>query len=199
MEFSSEIKADSIQISTEMPLYFLAIIPSEEISKRIKSLKLEIAEKYEAKHALKLPAHITLQIPFKIPETKEGKLIDILESFAKNQKSFPVNLKDFGRFGQKVIFINIEEHKEIISLHADLQGILHKNFSLKKNETFSKIHPHITLATRDLHHKQFPKAWADFKKRDFIDSFKVKSFSLLKHDGKAWHRHRDFTFNQQAR
>ena len=77
----------SIQISTEMPLYFLAVIPSEEINKRIKSLKLEIAEKYEAKHALKLPAHITLQIPFKIPETEEGKLIDSLKTLLKSKKA----------------------------------------------------------------------------------------------------------------
>ena len=186
----------SIQISTEMPLYFLAIIPPEEISKRIKSLKLEIAEKYEAKHALKLPAHITLQIPFKIPETEEGKLIDSLKSFAEKQKSFPLNLKDFGRFGQKVIFINIENHKEIINLHAELQQIFMKNFSLKKHETFSKIHPHITLASRDLHHKQFPKAWEDFKTREFTDSFSIENFSLLKHDGKTWHIYQDFNFNQ---
>ncbi|SKB40561.1 2'-5' RNA ligase [Salegentibacter holothuriorum] len=179
-----------------MPLYFLAIIPPEEIGKRIKSLKLEIAEKYEAKHALKLPAHITLQIPFKISETEEGKLIDSLKSFAENQKSFQLNLEDFGRFGQKVIFINIEDHKELISLHADLQIILHKNFILKKHETFSKIHPHITLASRDLHHKQFPKAWADFKSRTFAASFTVESFSLLKHDGKVWHHCTNFDFNK---
>tara|TARA_Y100000588_G_C14102916_1_gene859623 strand:+ start:499 stop:1038 length:540 start_codon:yes stop_codon:yes gene_type:complete len=179
-----------------MPLYFLAIIPPEEIRKRIKSLKLEIAKKYEANHALKLPAHITLQIPFKIPEFEEGKLIDSLKSFAENQKSFPLNLKDFGRFGQKVIFINIEDHKDLISLHSDLQEILHKNFSLKKHEIFSKIHPHITLASRDLHYKQFPKAWADFKTREFTYSFSVKNFSLLKHDGKTWHIYQDFNFIQ---
>lgn len=179
-----------------MTLYFLAIIPPEEIQKRIKTLKWEIAEKYNAKHALKLPAHITLQIPFKIPETEEESLIEILKEFAENQESFQLDLKDFGRFGQKVIFLNIEDHKELISLHAELQEILHKNFSLKKHETFSKIHPHITLATRDLHHQEFPKAWADFKIREFTDSFSVKNFSLLKHDGKIWHIYRDFHFNQ---
>jgi 2'-5' RNA ligase len=71
-----------------------------------------------------------------------------------------------------------------------------KNFSLNKQETFSKIHPHITLASRDLHHKQFPKAWADFKTREFTDYFSVENFSLLKHDGKIWHIYRDFNFNQ---
>ena len=90
-----------------MPLYFLAIIPPKEIYKRIKSLKQEIAEKYKAKHALKLPAHITLQIPFQLSESEENILIGFLEIFAENQKSLRVDLKDFGRFNQKVIFINI--------------------------------------------------------------------------------------------
>ena len=66
-----------------MPLYFLAIIPPEEICKRVKSLKQEIAEKYKAKNALKLPAHITLQIPFQLSESEENKFIDILEDFVK--------------------------------------------------------------------------------------------------------------------
>jgi 2'-5' RNA ligase len=178
-----------------MPLYFLAIIPSEEICERVKSLKLEIAEKFEAKHALKLPAHITLQIPFQIPETEEEKLIAILKRFAEKQKKIQVQLKDFGQFSQKVIFIGIQQHEKIVSLHADLQEILNKNFNLRKHEKFSKIHPHITLATRDLHYKQFAKAWADFKMRDFKASFTAKSFSLLKHDGKVWHRHCDFPFH----
>jgi len=157
---------------------------------------MEIAEKYEAKHALKLPAHITLQIPFKIPETEEEKLIDSLTSFAENQKSFRVDLKDFGRFGQKVIFINFEDHDSIKKLHANLQKVLLDNFTFKKHEAFPKIHPHITLASRDLNYKQFPKAWADFKTRLFIDSFSLKNFSLLKHDGKTWNYYRDFHFNQ---
>ncbi|MBZ9730490.1 2'-5' RNA ligase family protein [Salegentibacter sp. JZCK2] len=178
-----------------MPLYFLAIIPSEKICERVKSLKLEIAVKYETKHALKLPAHITLQIPFKIPESKEEKLIDTLKHVAREQKSFEIDLKDFGRFSQKVIFINIEQHEEIIKLHADLQENLNKNLSLKKHEKFSKIYPHITLATRDLHYKQFPLAWSDFKAREFTASFTTNNFTLLKHDGKHWQPHCDFCFN----
>ncbi len=178
-----------------MSLYFLAIIPPEEVCKQIKLLKEEIAEKYEAKHALKLPAHITLQIPFKFTETEEERLIDILERFTEKRNPFETNLKDFGRFSQKVIFINIQQHEEIIKLHANLQEVLNKNFSLKKHEKFSKIHPHITLASRDLHYKQFPKTWADFKEREFEASFTANSFTLLKHDGKQWHRHCDFTFD----
>ncbi|PKD20208.1 hypothetical protein APR41_14595 [Salegentibacter salinarum] len=177
-----------------MPLYFLAIIPPENICKRVKSLKEEIAEKYEAKHALKLPAHITLQIPFKIPESEEEKLGELLIYFTENQKAFKISLTDFGRFSQKVIFINIQQHKEIIKLHANLQQVLNKNFNFKKHEKFSKIHPHITLASRDLHYKQFPNAWANFKEREFQASFTAKSLALLKHDGKQWHMHCEFKF-----
>lgn len=177
-----------------MDLYFLAIIPSEEICERVHSLKQEIAENYKAKHALKLPAHITLQIPFKLSEAKEKQLIACLQEFAEKQEGFRVDLEDFGRFQQKVIFINILQHEEIKKLHANLQEVLDKNFELEKYEKFPKIHPHITLASRDLHYKEFPKAWAHFKTRDFKASFIVDSFQLLKHDGKRWQAYRDFAF-----
>jgi len=179
-----------------MSLYFIALLLPKELQERIRKIKLEIAEKYEAKHALKLPAHITLQIPFKIPETQEPNLIDVLAAFAKKQQSFGIGLKDFGRFNQKVIFINIEDHEPLKRLHAEMRDVLSENFIFKKHETFSKIHPHITLATRNLHYKQFPKAWAEFQEREFSASFTPQEFSLLKHDGKTWHRYRDFPFIQ---
>jgi 2'-5' RNA ligase len=94
-----------------------------------------------------------------------------------------------------VIFINIEDHEPIKILHIELQKVISANLQLKKHEKFSKIHPHITLASRDLHYKQFSKTWADFKMRDFTDSFTVQSSSLLKHDGKVWHQQRDFPLN----
>ncbi|TDN82763.1 2'-5' RNA ligase [Salegentibacter sp. 24] len=178
-----------------MPLYFLAIIPSQEICEQIKLLKLEIAQKYEAKHALKLPAHITLQIPFKLSQNQEERIIEVLNNFAKKQESFQVELKDFGRFTHKVIFVNILRHNEITELHAELQAILNKNFNLKKHESFSKIHPHITLASRDLSYKEFPGAWEDFKKREFKAAFYANELVLFKHDGKLWHRHLEFKFN----
>lgn len=178
-----------------MSLYFIALLLPKELEAQIHKIKLEIAEKYKAKHALKLPAHATLQIPFRLPETEEDKLIGILKNFVEKEKSFQVDLKDFGRFNQKVIFINIEDHEPIKKLHADLQKILNKNFSLKEHEAFPEIHPHITLATRDLHYKEFTKAWEDFKSRKFIGSFLVDKICLFKHDGKHWHLHKKFNFN----
>ncbi|UJH91222.1 hypothetical protein LZ575_21950 [Antarcticibacterium sp. 1MA-6-2] len=61
-----------------MKLYFIAILPPEDIRRQIKDFKMEIALKYGAKHALKLPAHITLKSPFKILELQEKNLIDNL-------------------------------------------------------------------------------------------------------------------------
>lgn len=178
-----------------MSLYFIALIPPYDLQEQIHKLKLEFSEKYGAKHALKLPAHISLQIPFKFSENEEGKLIEVLKDTAKAQNSFRVDLKDFGRFNQKVIFINIEDHESIKELHSNLHRVLSENLKFSKRENFPKIHPHITIATRDLHYSRFPEAWAEFKNRDFIASFSAKNFSLLKHDGKSWHVHYIFNFN----
>ena len=179
-----------------MSLYFIALNLPKELQEQIHKIKQEVSEKYEAKHALKLPAHITLQIPFKFPKNEEGNLIEILKALAENQKYFRVDLNGFGRFNQKVIFINIEDHKLIKELHANLHSVLLENFKLTKHENFPKIHPHITIASRDLHYKQFPVAWANFHDRNFEASFTVNSFSLLKHDGKQWHCHYDFYFKE---
>ncbi len=175
-----------------MTLYFIALLLPKSLENKIQELKLEVAEKYEAKHALKLPAHITLQIPFRMETAQEKELIQLLESFSEVQEKFPVKLNDFGRFGQKVIFINIENHALFIDLHANLQETLNDFKQFNQREKFSKIHPHISLATRDLNYKQFPAAWADFKTRNFNAEFSACKLCLFKHDGKTWHILQEF-------
>ncbi len=177
-----------------MALYFIALLPPESIRKKIHRIKLEITEKYEAKRALKLPAHITMQIPFRMESEQEENLFRLLEDFSGSQQEFPVKLKDFGRFGQKVIFINIENHAPLIQLHSSLQEKLVNFINFKSGENFPKIHPHITLATRDLHYKQFSPAWAEFKERSFSDEFMANKLSLLRHNGKTWDILHEFKF-----
>lgn len=179
-----------------MALYFIALLLPDSFQKQIRDIKLEIAKKYEAKHALKLPAHITLQVPFKMDSTNENELVRLLKIFSESNQEFPVILKNFGRFGQKVIFINIEDHTSLIQLHSNLQEELNKFLQFKLGAEFPKIHPHITLATRDLHHKQFPEAWADFKERKFSAQFEANRLCLFKHNGKTWDVFEKFEFDK---
>ena len=177
-----------------MSLYFIALIPPEGLSAKIRALKLEIAEKYGVKHALKLPAHITLQIPFRIPDENESGLLELLHDFAAKQHRFSIKISGFGKFSRRVIFVDVDTKQPVIELWERLQKLLSTNLDLKDHEKTSTIHPHFTLASRDLDYRVFPIAWADFKDREFKDSFQAKSISLLKHNGKSWDIFKEFEF-----
>jgi len=175
-------------------LYFIALIPDEKLREEVRCLKEEFKERYEAKHALKSPAHITLQRPFRRAEAGEEKIVKILKEFSKIQERFEVRLSGFGCFKPRVIFIKVLDHKKIQKLHLRLNRVLLDDLDFTEKEINTKIHPHITLATRDLDNTIFYRAWDDFKDKVFEADFIFKSLFLLKHNGKYWDIYREFPF-----
>jgi 2'-5' RNA ligase len=175
-------------------LYFIALIPGEDLREKIRILKEEFREHYGAKHALKSPAHITLQRPFRRDEIQEERIIIALERFSKDQEEFKVSLSGFDRFEPRVIYIKVSDHIKINQLHYRLNQVLQKDLNFLEKEMNIKIHPHMTLATRDLDKKAFYRAWSDFKERSFSAVFMVRSLFLLKHNGKYWDICREFPF-----
>lgn len=178
------------------PLYFIALMPPARIRKEIENFKKEIKSKHNIKHALKLPAHITLQIPFRMPEEKEKILITKIQKFSDRQKAFEVQLDGFGKFAKNVIFVKVLDHQTFIGLHKELQALMLNFLELKKHEISSNIHPHITLATRDLKRTTFPAVWDDFKDREYSASFSVEDLYILKHNGKTWDIFRKFKLGE---
>ncbi len=179
-----------------MSLYFVALIPPGKIKDEIRSLKEEVREKYQMKHALKLPAHITLQRPFKMPEPIEEELKVFLESFSEKQQAFIIKISGFGRFDQRAIFAEVINKQPVINLFDRLQeGI--SPFVHAKDKQHS-IHPHLTIATRDLGRQNFQRVWEDFKDREYEADFKAESLFLLKHNGKLWEIISENDFNRSS-
>lgn len=167
-------------------LYFIALVPPQEIEEEVKSLKEEIKEKYHSQKALKLPAHITLQKPFHMTEEDEPKLLRAMERAIKAQDEFTIKLKDFGAFPPRVIYVAVENEDSVKTLYENLAEELKKTSLLSEKEVMSKLHPHITIATRDLGKKQFHKAWEEFRNRHFQSIFTADELTLFKHNGKSW-------------
>lgn len=167
-----------------MDLYFIAILPPEDIRQQIKGFKLEMAEKYGARHALKLPAHITLQSPFKLPEAQEEYLDNSLKNFAEGESAFDLWLNNFGRFPPRVLFVDVENKEPVIELQERLRQHLAKDFQMTDQD--NSFHPHLTIATRDLQQKLFSAAWEEVKNRKYRAAFKVNHLTLMKHNGKEW-------------
>ncbi|MDX1685127.1 MAG: 2'-5' RNA ligase family protein, partial [Saprospiraceae bacterium] len=166
-------------------LYFIALVPDEGLRGEIQHLKMEMAEHYDASHALKSPAHITLQMPFRWPEEEESQLFGSLDQLASDQSPFRVELDGFGCFTPRVIFVKVVDHAPVIQLFERVRKSL-KKADLPEDKMNDDIHPHITIATRDLDKDDFFKAWKVYKKRPFSRSFTASRLSLLKYNGKNW-------------
>ncbi len=180
-------------------LYFIAILPPEKIRKEVRLLKLEMQERFDTSHALKSPAHITLQMPFRREEKFEDEIFDTLKNFAANRKKFVINLKGFDAFPPRVLFIKVVDHKPVQNLHSRLNEVLTNYLHFTEDKIKQQLHPHMTIATRDLHKAAFHDAWDEFKNREFQDSFEAKSLVLLKHNGKNWDVFREFPLKESNR
>lgn len=144
-----------------------------------------------------IPAHITLQIPFKHAEEAEPDMIKALENFAREKEAFVVKLSGFDNFPPRVIFIRVVDHLPIVRLHNELHQVLSDLIEQDNRKKSSPVHPHVTVASRDLSKEAYRQAWPEFKNRNFKARFDVRSFHLLKHNGKIWKLHREIFFREE--
>jgi len=178
-------------------LYFVALIPPVELRNEIKTLKERMRSDYGAGHALRSPAHITLQMPFKRDAGDESALAAALGKFAFGENPFTVELDGFGCFSPRVIFIRIMKHEAVRSLHGRLKKLLKDELGFLPSEIMNDLQPHITIATRDLTKEAFRDAWPEFQQEEFRGSFEARSLFLLRHNDKSWDILREFPFGEK--
>ncbi|NJW53226.1 2'-5' RNA ligase family protein [Salinimicrobium oceani] len=177
-------------MSFSRALYFTAVLPPAEISKEILDLKLEMKDTYHASHALKLPAHITITPPINLEQSQEEQFKSSIARVAGAHRRWQVEINGLGHFGKRVIFLQVHAQKFFQDLYLDLIAAL-ESYDLKLSKS---IHPHITLASKDLRKEFFERAWEDFSSRAFRKIFYAESLCLLKHDGKSWSVLEEFPF-----
>jgi len=177
-------------------LYFIGIIPPDDLLNQINLLKRDISEKYACRHALKTPAHITLQMPFKRFPEIESYLQEKLKHFSENYFSFPVELNGFGHFGNRVIFIAIQKNESLDMLFKRLSNYLLNERVLIENEIKQQFVPHITLAHRDLKSEKFNYAWNEYGSKFFSERFIADSMTLFRHNFKKWEIINNFKFDR---
>jgi 2'-5' RNA ligase len=177
-----------------MDLYFIAIIPHRELGEKVRRIKERMKAEYGAGHALKSPAHITLQMPFKRSSEDETSISGALRRFVTGEKSFTVDLDGFGAFAPRVIFIKIPEPKPVRALHSRLKQVLMTELHFSPAEVMKDVQPHLTIATRDLTKEAFSIAWPELQKEEFKALLDVNSVFLLKHNGRNWDILEEFPF-----
>jgi 2'-5' RNA ligase len=180
--------------------YFIALVPPSPALEQAQQWKEYFKIEFNAKAALNSPPHITLHMPFEWKSAKENVLMEKLDMFAQAQKPFTVELKNFGAFAPRVIFIQVLESIELKTLQSTLTRFCKTGLNLfNANRLDQPYHPHLTVAFRDLKKAVFPKAWDFVKDIPFQQQFLVENLVLLKHDGKQWKARAQFPLAVSAR
>lgn len=169
-----------------MNMYYIAMVAPEDINKEVLKWKQFMQERYGCSVALKSPAHITLIPPFWMIPDLENDLVNSIKEFSRYQQSFTVQLKDFSAFKPRVIFIDISKNEQLDSLQHSFESIIITTGKYPVKKDNRPFHPHVTLATRDLHKKAFYEAWEIFEKKHYEALWNVKGISLLRHNKKNW-------------
>jgi 2'-5' RNA ligase len=162
--------------------YFIAITLPEPLHSEIEAMKKSISEKYGTRSVLRSPAHITIVPPFFWGN--ETELLHFLQAFQFPE--FIVELKNYNRFEQRVVFIDVVENKNLMDLHQQFNLEFFKRFSgLNKKRPYI-FHPHITIGNRDWKPEMFNKCWNDFRDHPFSAKFEFKGLTLLKNVNSLW-------------
>jgi 2'-5' RNA ligase len=176
-------------------LYFIGILLPGPVGIEIQKLKEHFLTRYNVKHALKSPPHITLIPPFKrLPDHEPEMMLD-LDGFSSRWPSFDIQLENFGAFKPRVIYIRVNENDSLTALYRCLND--HWNRQMPREETpddDQHFRPHVTLAFRDLRREQFHDAWPDFRERKISYEFTAEGLTLFKHDGRIWRGHHTSPF-----
>jgi 2'-5' RNA ligase len=163
-----------------MEKYFLAIVIPQPQQAEIEKIKTSLLDEHGLKGALRSPAHITLHRPFEWKSGKENMLIDRLRDF-RFDKAFDIQLKDFGAFEPRVIYVNVLQNETLGKLHPNLKRFAQKELRLMNEvNDLRAFHPHVTIAFRDLRKNRFEAIWEEFRNRKFDASFSCGGFSLLR-------------------
>ena len=166
-------------------MYFIAVILPAALDEMVLKEKRRMQELYGCRVGLKSPAHITIVPPFWMEEEKEEQLKQDMAIISTTVPSFRIATNHYAAFKLRTIFVAVQDSEELKRLKKASDSYFQTaDYKIKiENRPF---HPHITIATRDLHKKDFAEAWPHYENKKFIEEFEAVGLSLLKHNGRHW-------------
>lgn len=181
---------------SERDLYFIALIPHDGLREEIREIKERMRYEYGAGQALRSPAHITLQMPFRRNSSDEASISEALGRFALQEHPFTIDLDGYGCFPPRVIYIRVSNPEPVRALYVRLREMLIDGLGFEPQEVMQDLKPHITVATRDLTKTAFTEAWPVMKEEVFKGGFRAEGIFLLRHNGRSWDILKEFQFGE---
>ncbi len=166
-------------------LHFIALVAPGPVQSELTGFKHLARERFGAGHALNAPAHITLIPPFFATAGQMEEFMPELSELAAGFPPWELEIKNFGRFGKRVIYAAVVPHPALNDFQAALFSLFKTRFPAYRKP--NRFHPHLTVAHRDLSPGQFPAAWKYFSGLSYERTIIVDKLSVLVHRERKWH------------
>ncbi|MFT3679842.1 MAG: 2'-5' RNA ligase family protein [Ferruginibacter sp.] len=179
----------SKRMQEKQNLYFIALIPDEELQHRINEFKQDFANRFNSSKALKIVSHITLKAPFKLPAAQHEGLTTWLRDIKIQTRQFNIELQNFGSFPNPqspVVYVKPVNNASLITLQQNITGNFRERYPQLLQHTDLDFNPHITIAYRDLSPGNYAAAWQEYQSKEFRATFAITAFYLLQHDTRKW-------------
>jgi len=171
-------------------LYFIALIPPDDICREVHAFKEDIARQYNSIKSLKIIPHITLKAPFTTGVLKKDDMIVWFNNMAITTGPFETVLDGFSFFDNPknpVIFVKPMPSTPLHVLQKEVIHGFQKQFPDSTVHPADKIfHPHMTIAYRDLAYAEFINARKVYEAKTYNNSFITNALFLLKHNSLEW-------------
>lgn len=178
--------------------FFVALMLSDEAEAYANQVIQELGDRYNTRTAKAAP-HITLQPPFLWPLASVETLEQTIATVASTHAPIPVQLRGFGCFSPRVLYIDVVRSDELLQVQRNLMTQMETHLDIidpkAKGRAFA---PHVTVASRRMTPGIFKRAWRDLGDREVAFEFVCDRLTLLiyTHDGNTqrWVTHQTFSF-----
>ena len=126
-------------------IYFIAIIPPENISDEINKLRKQLLPDFNIHSEHKKFPHITLQHTFRRSPEIEPLLTSYLNELAQTLKPFNVTINNCNHFDSLTLYIAVNNNNPLQNLYKQVKNILVERFNFPSNHISNNFTPHITL------------------------------------------------------
>lgn len=170
--------------------YVIVSIVKGKAGKFNNLLRKEVFEKLGAKSS-KLPAHFTIKSPFESENI--SFLEDTLSDFSRKHKSCNYNIKGYGHFDNRVIYMDVIMSIEGKILHDELIDELDKiNYiSFKPTEGKDKIF-HVTVSSKKIQNI-FDKLWSYVSVIPCDFNCNFDNICIYKWENNTWKLHKEYS------
>ena len=162
-------------------LFYIAIVCPEQVEEKLSQFKGHMENRYGCRAAKKSPAHLTIVPPFRAETEMEQPLLDFVQTFNMGMVPFDVELKGYGHFGDRVLFVDVPANESLNGLEKEAMQEFSNQFPSIIFGMKPDFNPHVTIATRDIPEGKLQEALDYFEANHPVEEkFTAKEMKLMR-------------------